>query len=141
MNHKEMREKLRAAGVHVPRANLEVEKAYSMLSDEDTRVEDAAEKQQIKLVSSNIYTYVGKGDTPPHRINFIGLQWFTRGEAVEVKNIEVLEKVRNNDSFRKGKVDMDEFYKFDELEAKKAELQRKQDRITDAEAKRSMSGH
>lgn len=154
----EMRKILREAGEPVPRNNVDVKEAYHAFmenqletplieSDEesikiiaesssgDGNISKSDIKSAIKLVSSNVYTYVGKGDEPPHRIKFMGIQWFTRGVAVEVKP-EILESVSRHDCFRKGKVDMDEFYESDLKEAKKAEDQRFEDQKLQIEAER-----
>lgn len=137
----EMRKILKDAGQKVPRNNPDVEKAYEEYMGKSTVkgevtgeiLNEAYEKETkrqpenpIKLVSSNIYTYVGMGDEPPHKIKFMGIQWFTRGLPTEVDQ-SILEKVSKHACFRKGKVNMDEFYEKDVEEKKKAERQREED--------------
>lgn len=145
----EMRKILKEAGQKVPRNNPDVEKAYDVFTGKATTVgavagkvfneafEKDAQKSIVKLVSSNIYTYVGMGDEPPHKIKFMDTQWFTRGLPVEVKT-EILEKVSKHPCFRKGEVNMDEFYDIDEIEKKKADKQREEDLKLQIEAERSV---
>lgn len=143
MKTAEMRKVLKDAGQKVPRNNPDVEKAYQewkissaivVDTDETTRdvviegldIDGKPIKETIKLVSSNVYTYVGMGDEPPHKIKFMGVQWFTRGLPTEVDQ-SILEKVSKHACFRKGKVNMDEFYEKDVEEKKKADRQREED--------------
>jgi len=141
-----MRQELREGGQHVPRSNSDLIEAYKKFTTPTENgpetIDPPVEKPPVptvKLVSSNIYTYVGTGDAPPHKIKFMNIQWFTRGLSVEVKP-EILEKVRKNASFVKGKVDMETYYEQDEIEKKRAEEQRKVDRQIQAQADRLNRG-
>lgn len=90
--------------------------------------------------SGKIFTYVGAGDTPPHRIEFMGLQRFVRGQPTEVINPVVLRGIIGNPSFVEGEVDQDTLFNADEVESKKAEEQRKADkRLNDAFTKKHKS--
>ena len=128
MNHKEMREAIRAAGQHVPRSNEDVKAAYKALTDStDNKELPNNDGKVVTLVNKNIYTYVGAGDEPPHMINFMGLQKFVRGKEVEVTNPEILAKIDGNPSFIKGKADPEKMFENDEKAKKKADAQRFED--------------
>lgn len=53
----------------------------------------------------NIYTYVGKGEASPQRINFIGRQEFIRGRPTVVKDPLVLNKIKGVPTFVEGEAD------------------------------------
>lgn len=140
-----MRQSLRDAGKHVPRSNKDTEIAYTELKNINTgegyeepkgEIEKVipTEDSVVKLVSSNVYTYIGAGDEPPHMINYMGIQKFVRGQAIEVSP-NVAEKIRNHRCFVKGEVDQESMFKNDELEKAKVSLQRKEDELTDAKTK------
>ena len=138
-----MRQELREAGKHVPRSNKDTEEAYSKMTCGEVLAippikskEECSTETVVKLVSSNIYTYVGAGDTPPHMINFMGMQNFIRGQATEVTNQTVLDKIKTNPCFKKGKVNMDELFEKDKIEKNKAEEQNKKNQILELEMKR-----
>jgi hypothetical protein len=142
MNTKKMREELREAGKPVPRSNKDLEIAYAefkgMVTGNGVPEQEpkGVIKPVVKLVSSNIYTYIGAGDEPPHMINFMGLQNFVRGQPTEVNNPEVIEKVSHHACFVKGEADTELMFKNDELEKKKADEQRHIDACTQIEAER-----
>ena len=90
-----------------------------------------------KKALANVFTYVGSGEASPPLINFMGLQKFVRGKAVEVTNPTVLQKIRNNPCFTEGEVDMEELHEYDQEEAEKAAEQRKKDKeLNDAAHKK-----
>lgn len=149
MDTKEMRQKLREAGHHVPRSNEETIEAYNKaFGAEDTQcgpseatpVKEVESAQVIKLVSTNLWTYIGAGDTPPHMINFMGMQKFIRGQAVEVTHPDVLEKIKHNPCFVKGKVDQEILFKRDEEARERVEKQRFEDLKLQIEMERRNRG-
>lgn len=155
MNTVEMRKILREAGEKVPRSNEELEAAYNEFIANRDKLPEWEDLQKevkerdlkpeqlnplfadkaIKLVSSNIYTYVGKGDEPPSKIKFMDIQWFTRGVATEVKS-ELLPHVSKHACFVKGKVDMSEYYENDLKEKKRVEDRRFEDQKIQIEMER-----
>lgn len=151
MNTKEMRQALREAGHHVPRSNKETIEAYNKAfpaadkwSEEEVKVTEARNVESsktnvVKLASSNVFTYIGAGDTPPHMIDFMGRQKFIRGMATPVEDPVVVKAISNHKCFVKGEVDKDVMFKSDEIERKKAEEQLKKDRILQAEIERAMA--
>ena len=148
MEHKVMRSILREAGIHVPRSNEDLEAAYKAYVEKTYKqgphtaekvageALNKAEDKVIKLVSTNIWTYVGAGETPPHMIDFMGLEKFIRGQAKEVTNKEVLEKIKIHPCFVKGTVDQDTLFNMDEEARKKADEQRFEDLKTQIEVER-----
>ena len=111
----------------VPRKNEDVIALYNEKMGDTSGLEIAvAETKQVAQVGEE-YTYVGSGDTPPHMIKFMGIQNFVRGQPVFVTDARVLAKIGTNRSFVKGKADMEEAFKQDELAAKRAEKQREED--------------
>jgi len=94
----------------------------------------------VKLASTNIYTYIGSGDEPPHMINFMGMQKFIRGQAVEVKNPVVIDKINSHRCFVKGKVDQEKLFESDEKEKARADEQRNIDQQTQARIDRVNKG-
>lgn len=132
MEPKEMRVKLKEAGVTCPVSNADVVKKFNEAFSPNIMVGPPPQDMEViapvvKLVSSNIYTYIGSGDEPPHMINFMGLQNFVRGTAIEVTNPDVIAKIQNNPSFVKGEYDSDLMFESDEKEKKRAGEQRKSD--------------
>ena len=131
MNIKEKREFLKDRVTTVPRSNADVEKLYNEMIEPAQTVEpmtvEPVEVKPADVSASDEYTYVGYGDTPPHMINFMGLQVFMRGTPVKVTNPRVLEKVKVNRSFVKGKADINKMHEQDELAAKRAQKQREED--------------
>jgi hypothetical protein len=140
MDNKEMRQALRDAGKHVPRSNEDLEKAYNeafsrgeVMDKPIAQVEPPLLPEEepktniVKLASDNVWTYIGAGDTPPHMINFMGMEKFIRGQAKEVTNPKVIEKMLVSPCFVKGKVDQDLLFARDEEARQKAEKQREED--------------
>ena len=134
MNTKEMREYLKDKVETVPRSNADVELLYNKLSSTDkteTSLTPIKDKNGDNLEKSfnagEEYTYIGYGPTPPHMINFMGMQTFIRGQAVRVTDPRVLKKLEGHRCFVKGKADADEMYQQDELAQKRAEKIREED--------------
>lgn len=134
MNTKEMRAKLREAGKRVPRSNEELIEVFNEAFGSDNTQFGLPEKKPeettapvLKLASNNVFTYIGAGDTPPHMIDFMGLQKFIRGQATPVDNPVVIQKILNHPCFVRGEVDKDVMFENDEAEKKKAEIQRDKD--------------
>src|SRR3990167_1394176 len=75
---------------------------------------------------SKVYTYIGKGEDPPRKINFMGLQEFTRGKAVEVTDQIALGKLKTHPCFVEGEVEMEDLHDQDAEAVAKAEKQRKE---------------
>lgn len=123
MEVKEMRVKLKDVMDIVPRSNEDVVKAYNekFLDTVDPEV------VETKELSTNQWTYIGAGDSPPHLIKFMGIQVFMRGQPTTVTDPLVLEKIKNNHCFVKGEIDKEEMYANDELEKKRAEKRREED--------------
>lgn len=119
MTHKEMRQELKQAGITVPVSNKDVEEKYKEVF--------SGKENIVSLASKNIYTYIGMGDTPPERINFMGRQKFRRGDSTEVTDPIVLNKVKDNPCFVLGEVEQEVIHDNDEKAAKKAQAQRDRD--------------
>lgn len=130
MEPKEMRKALKEAGITCPIKNEQVVVRYNEYFDENGMlIQKLPENPEniVKLVSNNMFTYIGQGDAPPHRINFMGRQWFVRGELTEVKDPDLLAKIKTNPCFVNGPVDKDEMYAQDDIEKEKAEKRREED--------------
>lgn len=74
--------------------------------------------------AGRVFTYIGQGEDPPRKINFMGVQEFVRGKAVEITDPAVLRKVKSNPAFKEGEVDMEALHAQDEEAAKKADRRR-----------------
>lgn len=85
---------------------------------------------------SPTYTYIGGGETSPHRIHFMGKQHFIRGKETAVTNPEVLAKVKNNPAFVEGGIELEELDDADNEAADAADEQRKYNRQLDAAIKK-----
>ena len=132
MKTKDMREFLKDKVETVPRSNADVEKLYNEMNGITVQTVEPVHVESVEVKPTEIstgdeYTYVGYGDTPPHMINFMGLQVFMRGTPVKVTDPRVLEKVKVNRSFVKGKADINKMHEQDELAAKRAQKQREED--------------
>ena len=68
------------------------------------------ETAQIKT-EKNIYTYVGSGEKPPSKIDFMGMQKFVIGKPEEVTDELVLQKIKGHPCFVEGEADADEITK------------------------------
>lgn len=133
MNTVEMRKALKEKGLNVPRSNESMIELYNetfKTADEPEKVFETAEVVSNVTKIDELWTYVGSGVEPPHKIKFMNIQWFTRGIAEKVTDPLLLSKLNNNSSFVKGKVDdMSVYY-----EQEKAEADRVQ-KVKDEEVK------
>lgn len=82
------------------------------------------DENAVAAQDAEIFTYIGVGDEPPRKINFMGMQEFVRGKATEVTDQRILAKIRTNASFIEGEVEMELLHERDEKATKKAEEQR-----------------
>lgn len=141
--NKVMRQKLKDKGLSVPRANKDAQRLYEKTfaseyiaeAPTDSPISPVVEKPELTL-HQNIWTYIGKGDEPPHMINFMGMQKFIRGAATEVSNPLVIAKLKTNPCFVEGEYDSDLMFENDVLEKKKADAQRARDLVTNQKALR-----
>lgn len=121
MQVKEMREFLTDKVDTVPRKNEDVITMYN------EKCADDVPRETTKVAADGEeWTYVGFGDTPPHMVNFMGMQVFVRGQPVMVTDERVLAKIDNR-CFVRGKANMEEAYASDELAAKRVQKQREED--------------
>lgn len=74
-----------------------------------------------------LFTYIGAGEDPPRKINFMGIQEFVRGKAVEVSDKLVLSKLKAHPCFVEGEVEMEKLHTQDEEAVSKADQRRKED--------------
>lgn len=99
--------------------------------------EEESEAGQDNRLTEAVFTYVGKGEDPPRKIDFCGQQEFIRGKATKVTNKLILAKLISHPCFVQGEVDMESLHSQDELAAKKAAAQRQEDlRVNAAFTKR-----
>lgn len=70
-----------------------------------------------------VYTYIGRGATPPRRINFMGKQQFTRFKAVEVTDPDVLKKLENHACFYQGELTEEQREELDIADEEAAEAE------------------
>lgn len=98
----------------------------------------AAEKVKKEKVpeGAEVFTYVGRGETPPVKTNFMGRQTFVRGRATVVTDPIVLAKIKINPCFVAGEVDMEDIHEADEKARKEADAQRAEDKRIDAAYKK-----
>lgn len=78
-------------------------------------------------VKSNMYTYIGGGESSPAVIEFMGVQRFVRGQPTEVTSAVVLAKLANNPCFVEGEVSQVEIHEYDEKARVEADKQRSKD--------------
>ena len=83
------------------------------------------------------FTYVGGGADSPSVINFMGRQEFVRGEATEVTDKIVLNKIKNCPTFVEGEVSQKDLSENDKAAAKKEAKQKEEDKKTNAKAKKA----
>lgn len=121
MEIKDMREVLKDVVDVVPRKNDDVEKLYN------EKFSDSSKTSNVVELTKNIYTYVGKGPTPPPVIKYLGIQSFTRGVATEVTDPRVLAEIDGNASFVKGSVDPDVLIENDEKANARVQFLREED--------------
>lgn len=104
--------------------------------DEEDEGDDLPETK----AKGHVYTYVGKGETSPQRINFMGRQEFVRGRPVEVTDPLVLRKIQGVPTFVKGKVDPELLQDIEDEGIAVAEKNRKMDAQMDANFKKQHGG-
>lgn len=95
-----------------------------------------AKKEDELPEGAKVITYVGQGETPPRKINFINRQEFVRGRPTVVTDAIVLAKIEGNQCFVEGEVDPEEIADMDEEAAKAANAQRAEDKAVDAAYKK-----
>lgn len=91
------------------------------------RNNETEEHFDVDTSTAHVFTYVGQGEDPPRKINFMGRQEFVRGRATEVVDELVLDRISKNPCFVEGEVDMEDLHKQDEAAALKADARRKED--------------
>lgn len=89
---------------------------------------NAADKP-VEQPKSETFTYIGVGEEPPRKINFMGVQEFVRGKETPVTDPVVLAKLKGHPCFVKGAFSMEELHARDEAAAVKAGKQRKEDAV------------
>lgn len=90
-----------------------VKKAPVKKSTEEVDAELQALADENTTVKGKAFTYVGGGEDSPRTINFMGLQQFTRGKAVEVTHPDVLAKLQDHPTFVEGEISLDELDEYD----------------------------
>lgn len=95
-----------------------------------------ADKKEKVPEGGEVFTYVGRGETPPVKTNFMGRQTFVRGRATVVTDPVVLAKIKINPCFVAGEVDIEELHEADEQARKEADAQRAEDKRIDAAYKK-----
>lgn len=106
-------------------------------NDKKPKVEDLVETEGDETAgNSKTYTYIGGGEASPNVINFMGQQKFVRGQAVEVSNPELLNKLENHPCFVAGEMSLEEIHNRDTEAAEKAEAQRAEDKRVQANFKK-----
>ncbi len=124
MKVQNMRKKLKEVVETVPRSNKDVIALYKEKFPPKLKpIAPIKSESIIKLVAPSEYTYIGGGTSAPAITNFMGKQVFILGELTKVTDPEVLAKIRNNPTFRKGKVSAEEIYEANEKVAKIAQEQ------------------
>lgn len=112
-------------------------------TDEDEtedEVEVAEEAAPAKKGKGQVYTYVGKGETSPQRIKFMGKQDFVRGRPVEVTDPALIAKIEGNPTFIKGKADPELLQEIEDEGIAVAENNRAVDARMDANFKKQHGG-
>lgn len=108
---------------------------------ETPQVEKADKKASKKEQEGVGYTYIGGGEDSPRVINFMGKQKFVRGVLTPVTDPEVLAKLEGGvKTFVKGEADQETLHRIDEEAKEKADLQRAEDKATDARFKKKHHG-
>lgn len=108
--------------------------------DEEVEEDEGEALPETKKGKGQVYTYVGKGETSPQRINFIGRQEFVRGRPVEVTDPIVLKKIEGVPTFVKGKADPELLQEIEDEGIAVADKNRKTDAQMDANFKRQHGG-
>lgn len=98
---------------------------------------DEVEKETKGKKDGEVFTYVGKGEESPNRINFMGKQEFVRGRPTEVTDPDVLRKIRGNPTFVEGEADAELLQQIEDEGAEHSNSNRKADKIMDAVFKKN----
>lgn len=125
---KPTKEELLAALEGIDEADLK--EALKLIEAEEEEVEEEGE----------VYTYIGRGEESPTKINFMEQQQFIKGRATVVSNPTLLKKIKNNPCFVKGKVDAEDLQEMEDEAVKHADNNRKADKQMDAQFKRTHGG-
>lgn len=108
--------------------------------DETDEEETEEEDEPKKKGKGEVYTYVGKGESSPQRINFLGRQEFVRGRPVEVTDPIVLQKIQGVHTFVKGKADAELLQEIEDEGMALAEKNRSVDKQMDENFKKQHGG-
>lgn len=107
--------------------------------DEEDSDEDTEEEVEVKG-KGTVFTYVGKGETSPQRINFMGKQEFIRGRPVTVTDPKLIAKLKGNPTFIIGKANPELLQEIEDEGMAVAEANRKADKAMDAQFKKKHGG-
>lgn len=105
--------------------------------DED---QDDAEDGEEDTGKGTVFTYVGKGESSPRRINFMSKQEFVIGRSVKVTDKELIRKLKGNPTFVVGKADPDLIQQIEDEGAELADENRKIDKKMNAQFKKQHGG-
>lgn len=109
--------------------------AFEELGLSDEVVEEVEENTEGQVV-----TYIGKGESSPPRINFMGQQEFIKGRPTKVSNGLLLSKIQYNPTFVMGEADPELLQQVEDEGLAVAEANRKADRLMDQQFKRVHGG-
>ena len=118
----------------------EFEQAVIELDLDNEPDDDEEDEAEDSPIEPNIYTYVGKGESSPQRIKFMGLQEFVRGRPTKVTNPIVLAKIQGNPTFVAGNASQELLQDIEDEGMALAEKNRKVDAQMDANFKRKHGG-
>ena len=123
-----------------------IQAAYEKLGitdepEEDTESEDEDTDDEVEEVKGGkVFTYVGKGESSPQKINFMGLQEFVRGRPVTVTNPKLIAKLKGVPTFVQGKADAELLQAIEDEGMAVAEKNRRMDAQMDANFKKQHGG-
>lgn len=106
------------------------------LSDDNAEVEDTTDDN----AEGQVVTYVGKGESSPPRINFMGQQEFIKGRPTKVSNGLLFSKIQYNPTFVMGEAEPELLQQIEDEGLAVAEANRKADRLMDQQFKRVHGG-
>lgn len=106
--------------------------------DEDEEMDDEEATSEVQEL--NVYTYVGKGESSPQRIKFMGKQEFVRGRPTKVVDPVLLAKIKGNPTFIAGAAPQELLQDIEDEGLALAEKNRKVDAQMDANFKRKHGG-
>lgn len=110
-----------------------LEKLGFIEEKETDEAEEVKEDTKADIEEGEVFTYVGKGEGSPRRINFMSKQEFVRGKPTVVTDPELLSKLRGGvPTFVKGKPSEEALEQIDleaeqEADGKRAENAKIQD--------------